>query len=182
MFDTLEALLAFHGPDSRAVVWAHNSHLGDAAATEMAARGEHNVGQLCRSASARGLPGRLRHRPRNGRRGLALGRSSSQDAMRPSHAQSYEACVTKPECRRSYCTSAIPSRGSPGRARGAATGTRHRRDLPSRKRAASHYFEAGLLSPVRRVNLVRSRPPHFIRSGAGAAGGKDCQRPYPFGV
>jgi len=49
MFDTLNALLEFHGPDSRAVVWAHNSHLGDAAATEMAARGEHNVGQLCRS-------------------------------------------------------------------------------------------------------------------------------------
>jgi protein-L-isoaspartate(D-aspartate) O-methyltransferase len=50
MFDTLSALLAFRGPDSRAVVWAHNSHLGDAAATEMGARGEHNVGQLCRSS------------------------------------------------------------------------------------------------------------------------------------
>jgi len=50
MFDTLSALLAFHGPDARAVVWAHNSHLGDAAATEMGVRGEHNVGQLCRSS------------------------------------------------------------------------------------------------------------------------------------
>ena len=50
MFDTLSALLEFHGPDSRAVVWAHSSHLGDAAATEMGARGEHNVGQLCRGA------------------------------------------------------------------------------------------------------------------------------------
>ena len=50
MFDTLNALLEFHGPESRAVVWAHNSHLGDAAATEMGARGEHNVGQLCRRA------------------------------------------------------------------------------------------------------------------------------------
>jgi protein-L-isoaspartate(D-aspartate) O-methyltransferase len=50
MFDTLSALLAFHGPDARAVVWAHNSHLGDAAATEMGARGEHNVGQLCRTS------------------------------------------------------------------------------------------------------------------------------------
>ncbi|MCB1057906.1 MAG: erythromycin esterase family protein, partial [Acidobacteria bacterium] len=29
-------------------VWAHNSHLGDARATEMSARGELNVGQLCR--------------------------------------------------------------------------------------------------------------------------------------
>jgi protein-L-isoaspartate(D-aspartate) O-methyltransferase len=44
----LKNLLAFHGPDSRAIVWAHNSHVGNAEATEMAARGEHNLGQLCR--------------------------------------------------------------------------------------------------------------------------------------
>jgi protein-L-isoaspartate(D-aspartate) O-methyltransferase len=30
-------------------VWAHNSHVGDASATEMGARGEHNIGQLCRA-------------------------------------------------------------------------------------------------------------------------------------
>ena len=48
MFDTLEALLAFCGPASKAVVWAHNSHLGDARAPEMSARGELNLGHLCR--------------------------------------------------------------------------------------------------------------------------------------
>jgi protein-L-isoaspartate(D-aspartate) O-methyltransferase len=48
MFDTLERLLAFYGPAARAVVWAHNSHLGDARATEMSARGELNLGHLCR--------------------------------------------------------------------------------------------------------------------------------------
>ena len=48
MFETLEGLLRFHGPDSKAVVWAHNSHLGNAAATSMAARGELNLGQLVR--------------------------------------------------------------------------------------------------------------------------------------
>jgi protein-L-isoaspartate(D-aspartate) O-methyltransferase len=48
MFETLQILMDFRGPDSRAVVWAHNSHLGDASATEMGARGQHNVGQLCR--------------------------------------------------------------------------------------------------------------------------------------
>jgi protein-L-isoaspartate(D-aspartate) O-methyltransferase len=49
MFDTLQRLLEFRGPQSKAVVWAHNSHVGDARATEMgAARGEHNIGQLCR--------------------------------------------------------------------------------------------------------------------------------------
>jgi len=48
MFETLEALLEFHGPGSRAVVWEHNSHVGDARATEMGVRGQLNVGQLCR--------------------------------------------------------------------------------------------------------------------------------------
>jgi erythromycin esterase-like protein len=49
MFDTLERLLAHRGPDSKAVVWAHNSHIGDAEFTEMGqVRGEHNVGQLTR--------------------------------------------------------------------------------------------------------------------------------------
>jgi protein-L-isoaspartate(D-aspartate) O-methyltransferase len=47
MFDTLKSLLAFHGGEAKAIVWAHNSHVGDAAATEMAARGEHNIGRLC---------------------------------------------------------------------------------------------------------------------------------------
>ena len=49
MFDTLLRLLEHRGAESRAVVWAHNSHIGDARATEMAARGELNIGQLCRS-------------------------------------------------------------------------------------------------------------------------------------
>jgi protein-L-isoaspartate(D-aspartate) O-methyltransferase len=48
MFDTLEELLRHHGPDSRGLVWAHNSHVGDAGATEMSDRGEFNLGQLCR--------------------------------------------------------------------------------------------------------------------------------------
>jgi protein-L-isoaspartate(D-aspartate) O-methyltransferase len=49
MFDTLERLLANRGPDAKAVVWAHNSHIGNAAFTEMGqVRGEHNIGQLAR--------------------------------------------------------------------------------------------------------------------------------------
>jgi erythromycin esterase-like protein len=48
MFETLQRLLDFRGADSKAVVWAHNSHIGDAAATEMHSRGEHNLGHLCR--------------------------------------------------------------------------------------------------------------------------------------
>jgi protein-L-isoaspartate(D-aspartate) O-methyltransferase len=48
MFETLRALLDFRGPESKAVVWEHNSHIGNAAATEMGAHGETNVGELCR--------------------------------------------------------------------------------------------------------------------------------------
>ncbi len=50
MFDTLQRILRVRGPAARAIVWAHNSHLGNAAATEMGVRGEWNVGQLCREA------------------------------------------------------------------------------------------------------------------------------------
>src|SRR6185437_9585194 len=48
MFETLKTLLEFHGPRSKAIVWAHNSHVGDSRATEMTARGEYNIGELCR--------------------------------------------------------------------------------------------------------------------------------------
>jgi erythromycin esterase-like protein len=48
MFETLEHLLDSRGRQAKAVVWAHNSHIGDAAATEMGWRGELNLGQLCR--------------------------------------------------------------------------------------------------------------------------------------
>lgn len=50
MFATLMRLLDVRGPDSKAVVWAHNSHVGDASATEMGAGGEFNIGQLAREA------------------------------------------------------------------------------------------------------------------------------------
>jgi len=51
MADTLARLrdhLARHGDPVRVVVWEHNSHVGDARATEMGRRGELNVGQLAR--------------------------------------------------------------------------------------------------------------------------------------
>jgi erythromycin esterase-like protein len=45
MFDTLQTLVA---DDRKAVVWAHNSHIGNAGATAMGWQGEFNVGELCR--------------------------------------------------------------------------------------------------------------------------------------
>ena len=40
-------------PSAKAVVWAHNSHIGNAAATAMGWQGEFNIGELCRTAYRR---------------------------------------------------------------------------------------------------------------------------------
>jgi erythromycin esterase-like protein len=95
MADTLDRLLAHldrRGGDTRAVVWAHNSHVGDARSTGMGARGELNIGQLARE--------------RHGRDAFLLGfttydgtvsAASNWDApaerkrVRPALAESYEA-------------------------------------------------------------------------------------------
>ena len=56
MAETLEALIAHlerHGRRAKLAVWAHNSHLGDARATEMSRGGELNVGQLVRQRFGR---------------------------------------------------------------------------------------------------------------------------------
>jgi erythromycin esterase-like protein len=50
MFDTLQLLMHRGGPDAKAIVWAHNSHIGNAAATSMGWQGEFNIGELCRAA------------------------------------------------------------------------------------------------------------------------------------
>jgi protein-L-isoaspartate(D-aspartate) O-methyltransferase len=49
MFETLGRVLDRRGPASKAVVWAHNSHVGDASASDLGASlGERSLGQLCR--------------------------------------------------------------------------------------------------------------------------------------
>lgn len=48
MFYTLKSLLDYFGTESKAIVWAHNSHIGNALATEMYSRGEINIGHLCK--------------------------------------------------------------------------------------------------------------------------------------
>src|SRR6202158_3891144 len=56
MVETLEALVAHlsrQGRRAKVIVWAHNSHLGDARATAMGQRGELNVGQLVREKYTR---------------------------------------------------------------------------------------------------------------------------------
>ena len=45
---TVTQLLEHYGAGSRAIVWAHNTHVGDARATDMVRTGEVNIGQLAR--------------------------------------------------------------------------------------------------------------------------------------
>jgi protein-L-isoaspartate(D-aspartate) O-methyltransferase len=91
MFDTLRMLLEMYGPDSKGVVWAHNSHLGDASATAMGERGEHNVGQLARQrfGAAAQLVGFGTH---TGTVAAATdwGGPMEVKQVRPSHPRSYE--------------------------------------------------------------------------------------------
>jgi erythromycin esterase len=48
MMETLERLMDFHGLDSKVIVWAHNTHIGDARATDMRRAGMINIGELGR--------------------------------------------------------------------------------------------------------------------------------------
>jgi protein-L-isoaspartate(D-aspartate) O-methyltransferase len=92
MFDTLNSLLEARGRNSKAVVWAHNSHIGDARYTEMGAvREELNIGQLCREryGDEAALIGFGTHT------GTVAAASSWNGDMeikrvRPSHGDSYE--------------------------------------------------------------------------------------------
>lgn len=53
MVETLDRLMHHHGRDARAIVWEHNTHIGDARFTDMARAGMVNVGQLVRQAHDR---------------------------------------------------------------------------------------------------------------------------------
>jgi len=48
MVDALHLVASFYGPSSKGIVWEHNTHIGDARATDMAREGMVNVGQLTR--------------------------------------------------------------------------------------------------------------------------------------
>jgi erythromycin esterase-like protein len=92
MVETLEALERHLGSSAKIVVWAHNSHLGDARATEMGARGELNVGQLVRARYGKNsaLVGFTTYK------GTVTAASSwdapaERKSVRPALAQSYEA-------------------------------------------------------------------------------------------
>ena len=157
MFETLEALLAFHGAGSKAVVWEHNSHLGDASATEMGLRGQLNVGQLCREkfGDAAFLIGF----------GTDHGTVAAADdwdgpmrvmQVRPAHRRELRAPL--PRRGRAGVLPAparAGSRGAARRARAPAPRARDRRRVPARHRAPEPLLPRQPAAAVRRVRLDR---------------------------
>lgn len=53
MVEALERLVKFHGAEAKVIVWEHNTHIGDARATDMKNDGLVNVGQLLREKHTR---------------------------------------------------------------------------------------------------------------------------------
>jgi erythromycin esterase len=49
MSETVDRLMDFHGPDAKIIIWEHNTHIGDARATDMAQSGLVNIGQLLKN-------------------------------------------------------------------------------------------------------------------------------------
>ena len=46
MMETVERIVDLYGRDTKILIWAHNSHVGDAAYTDMPQRGRTNLGEL----------------------------------------------------------------------------------------------------------------------------------------
>lgn len=96
MADTLDALREHlqnsNKREAKVVVWAHNSHLGDASATEMGEHGQHNLGQLMRQRHGRDKTFLLGFTTHDGTVTAASewDGPAEKKSVRPSHAESYE--------------------------------------------------------------------------------------------
>ena len=127
------------GRRRKAVVWAHNSHIGDARHTEMGrVRDELNIGQLCRErfGDEAALIGFGTHTGTvaAARTGTARWRSRR---VRPSHRRQLRAAVPRRAAYRASCSICDQRRhGAATPAAGAAAGALHRRDLSAGDRAA----------------------------------------------
>lgn len=92
MFETLGHLLEARGPQAKAVVWAHNSHIGDARYTDMGqVRDELNIGQLCRETYG-GRAALIGFGTHAGTVAAATDWDGDMEVkrVRPSHPESYE--------------------------------------------------------------------------------------------
>jgi len=186
MFDVLDAALDHRGPDARAVVWAHNSHVGDARATEMGHRGELNVGQLVRERF-----GPLAYNVGFGTHKGTVAAASEWDGpmrimrVRPSHADSYERLCHGAAPRRFFLALRDPAVPE---VRDALLDPRLERAIGVIYRpeteVLSHYFQAAL--PAQFDEYVwfdetsAVRPLEALRDDGPAA--RDVPDTYPFGI
>jgi erythromycin esterase-like protein len=158
MFETLNNLMNWRGKRAKAVVWAHNSHIGDAAATDMGkARDEINIGQLCRErfgadAALIGF-------------GTDRGTVAAADdwdgpmkikTVRPAHAQSYERLCLDSGVRR-FLLDLREDRHKALRTE-LMHAAGHRCDLSTGNRAGEPLFRGSSPAAVRRLRVVRRNP------------------------
>jgi protein-L-isoaspartate(D-aspartate) O-methyltransferase len=185
MFETLEALLAYHGPDSRGIVWEHNTHVGDAGGTEMSVRGELNVGQLCRTNY-----GDRAYIVGFGTDHGSVAAASEWDGplefktLRPAHADSYERWCHDAELPAFVLQLRDASRRS---LREALTASRLERAVGviyrSETELVSHYFLASLPQQFDEyVWFDATHPISPLSSSASAAVAGDLPDTYPFGL
>ena len=145
MFETLKQVMAFRGEGTRAVVWAHNSHIGDASATEMGLRGEHNIGALCAQAFPQ-TSYRIGFGTDHGTVAAASNWDSPMEIKQvtPAHRQSYEHQFHRTEA----AGLMLPLRSGSADLREALSKRRLERAIGVIYRPetelASHYFEADL--------------------------------------
>jgi protein-L-isoaspartate(D-aspartate) O-methyltransferase len=148
MFDTLRLLLQRFGPGAKAVVWEHNSHLGNAAATQFGKHGQINVGQLCREAFGH----KVYAIGQGTDHGTVAAASAWEGAMeikqvRPAHSDSYERLMHLAEMEAFF----LPLSRSRNQALTAALAPRRLERAigviyhPESERL-SHYFDASLPS------------------------------------
>ncbi|MHB8885605.1 MAG: erythromycin esterase family protein [Methylovirgula sp.] len=175
------SIMQERGPGAKAVVWAHNSHIGNAAATSMGWAGEFNIGELCRNAysDAAVLIGFGTDRG-------TVAAASDWDApmeiksVLPARDDGYEYLFRKTGLARSLTDWRSPKRRD---LRDALTGPRLERAIGVVYRPEteflSHYFEAVL--PEQFDAYVWFEETHAVTplSGAHATGGSDT---YPFGL
>lgn len=184
MASTLEAVrdhLAERGDEPRVVVWAHNSHLGDARATEMARRGEHNLGQLVRERHAGEVVsvGMTTHRGEVTAASTwdgPLERKRVRDALPGSHEATLHATgherfwvdLAEPDVREALAAPRLER----------AIGVIYR---PETERL-SHYFHANLSDQFDAViHLDRTRAVEPLEPSQGWHAGEEAPETFPFG-
>ena len=145
MFDTLQNLLEFHGPESRAIVWAHNSHIGDSARDGDVDRAASTTSASCAGRSSAMRAYSIGFGTHTGTVAAAteLGRADGDQgrSARRWRTATSDSVHDSRRRRNSCCRLRTPAAdGAARRPDEAAARTRDRRDLPARDRAAEPLF------------------------------------------